>query len=173
MNILWSDEANFTSRSEYSELSHMGRTLLMALKVLPLRMPITATFFRTSHFCLTERECLEITVFMQDGALLHIVRAVQALLHAHFGDDQVFSRSFPTGLPPRSPDLNHCDFWLWGFLKNCIHGGSIRTLPELKANITRHVPAIDRETLRATIGHAITRFEYVLDADGMSIEHML
>ncbi|GBL93676.1 hypothetical protein AVEN_25661-1 [Araneus ventricosus] len=42
-------------------------------------------------------------------------------------------------LPPHSPDLNPCDFWLWVFLKNHVCGGSMRTLPELKTSITRNV----------------------------------
>ncbi|GBM68932.1 hypothetical protein AVEN_207185-1 [Araneus ventricosus] len=92
---------------------------------------------------------------------------------AHFGDDRVIPRSFPTAWPPRSPDLGPCDFWLWGFLKDRVCGGNIRTLPELKASITRHVSAIDRETFRTTIEYALVRFEHVLDADGMRIEHML
>ncbi|GBN19082.1 hypothetical protein AVEN_23803-1 [Araneus ventricosus] len=81
----------------------LRRTLLMAFKGIPLRVPVTETFFSTSHFYLTERECL-------DGASPHIARPVQALLHAHFGNDRVISRSFPIAWPPRSPDLNPCDF---------------------------------------------------------------
>ncbi|KAF8791010.1 hypothetical protein HNY73_005947 [Argiope bruennichi] len=80
---------------------------------------------------------------MQDGAPPHIARPVTALLRALFEDQRVISRSFPTALSPRSPDLNPCDFWLWGFLKDRVYVGSIRTLHELKASITRHVAAID------------------------------
>ncbi|GBN37205.1 hypothetical protein AVEN_110884-1 [Araneus ventricosus] len=105
----------------------------MALKGVPLRVPITASFFSTSHFCLTERDN------MQVGAPPHIARAVQALLLDHFVDDRVISRIFPIAWPPRSLDLNPCDFWLWRFLKDCAYGGNIRTLPELKASIPRHV----------------------------------
>ncbi|GBO22048.1 hypothetical protein AVEN_157002-1 [Araneus ventricosus] len=119
----------------------------MALKGVPLRVPVTATFFRTSHFCLTERDCLDTSVFMQDGAPPHIARAVHGLLLDHFGDDRVISRIFPIAWSPRSPDLNPCDFWLWRFLKDCVYGGNIRNLPELKASIPRHDSAIDRETL--------------------------
>ncbi|GBM41904.1 hypothetical protein AVEN_13622-1 [Araneus ventricosus] len=110
---------------------------------------------------------------MQDGAPPHVDRSVQALLRAHFGDDQVFSRNFPTSWSPLSPDLNPCDFWLWGFLKYRVCGGSIRTLPELETSIRRHVATIDRETLRATVEYAITRFEHVLQANGMHIEQIL
>lgn len=122
---------------------------------------------------LQDRQHLQTTVFMQDGAPPHIARPVTALLRDHFGDDRIISRSFPTTWPPRSPDLNPCDFWLWGFLKDRVYGRSIRTVADLKASITRHVAAIDRETLRATIEHAITRFEHVLDVNGMHIEHVL
>ncbi|GBO20634.1 hypothetical protein AVEN_45231-1 [Araneus ventricosus] len=120
----------------------------MVLKGVPLRVRVTETFFSTSNFCHTERECVETTVFMQDDASSHISRPVQALFQAHFGHDR-------------------------GFLKDYIYGGKIRAPPELKASITRHVSAIDRETLRATVEYVITRLEYVLDADGMRIEHML
>ncbi|GBN09925.1 hypothetical protein AVEN_216281-1 [Araneus ventricosus] len=67
---------------------------------------------------LQELECLETIAFMQDGAPTHIVRPVQTLVRAHFADDREISRSYPTAWPPRSPDLNLCDFWLWGFLKD-------------------------------------------------------
>ncbi|GBL93848.1 hypothetical protein AVEN_153614-1 [Araneus ventricosus] len=71
---------------------------------------------------LQEREYLETTVF-KDGASPHIAGPVQALLRAHSGDVRVISRSFLTAWPPRSPDLNPCDFWLWGFLKDRVYGG--------------------------------------------------
>ncbi|GBO19828.1 hypothetical protein AVEN_78350-1 [Araneus ventricosus] len=45
---------------------------------------------------LQERDCLEITVLMQDGAPHQIARTMQALLRDHFGDDRVIFRRFPT-----------------------------------------------------------------------------
>ena len=44
------------------------------------------------------------------------------------------------------------------------------TVPELKASIMRNVFSIDRETLRATVEHAITSFEHVIDVNGMHTE---
>ena len=69
-------------------------------------------------------------------------------------------------------DLNPCDFWLWGFLNDHVYRGNMQTIPELKASITRYVSSIDRETLRATVEHAITRFEHVIDVNGMHIEQI-
>ena len=67
--------------------------------------------------------------------------------------------------------MSPCDFWFGKLLKYRLYEGNVRTLPELKASITRHVAQIDREALRAAVEHGITRFEHVLDANGMHREH--
>ena len=48
----------------------------------------------------------------------------------------------------------------------------MQTDPELKESIPRHVSSIDRETLRATVEHAIIRFERMIDANGMHNEQL-
>ncbi|GBM52559.1 hypothetical protein AVEN_138529-1 [Araneus ventricosus] len=95
------------------------------------------------------------------------------LLRDHFGDYWTISRSFLSPWSPRSLDLNSCDFWLKGFLRERAYGGSMRTHTELKVSITCHVAAIDPKAVRTTVEHAITPFEQVLDVSGMLIEHML
>ena len=60
------------------------------------------------------RDCVETTVFMQNGAPPLIGRHVQRLLSETFTDERIISRRFPSPWPTRSPDLNPCDFWLWG-----------------------------------------------------------
>ena len=110
--------------------------------------------------------------YLQDGVPPQIAWQVTALLRAHFGDKRVISKGFRTALLPRSLDLNPCDFWLWGFLKNHAYRGNIQTVPELKESIPCHVSSIDRETLRATVEHAIIRFERMIDANGMHNEQL-
>ncbi|GBN90917.1 hypothetical protein AVEN_239312-1, partial [Araneus ventricosus] len=56
---------------------------------------------------------------MQDGAPPHIAATVKQLLNLHFGNGRIISRHFLTAWPPRSPDLNPCDFWLWRLTKRC------------------------------------------------------
>ena len=90
---------------------------------------------------LQERNCVETTVFMQDGALPHIGRQVR-LLHENFTDERIISRSFPNHWPARSPHLNPCDFWLWGYLKDCVYQGHVRSLVDLKTSIQQHVAQI-------------------------------
>ena len=55
---------------------------------------------------------------MQDGAPPDIAGQVATLLRAHFEDERVISRGFPTAWPPRSLDLNLYDFSLRRFLKD-------------------------------------------------------
>ncbi|GFW59740.1 uncharacterized protein TNCV_4718321 [Trichonephila clavipes] len=57
-----------------------------------------------------EQQCLQSTVFMQDGATPHIGRQGKALLSANFGDNRVISRHFPDAWPSCPPALNPCDF---------------------------------------------------------------
>ena len=95
---------------------------------------------------LQERNCVEATVFMQDGASPRISRQVKCLLLETFTDERIISRSLPTPWPARSPD-----FWLWGYLKDRVYQGNIRYLVDIKTSIERHVAQIPRELLRTTI----------------------
>lgn len=52
--------------------------------------------------------------FMQDGAPPHIYSPVRSFLSVTFGNTKIISRMFPQQWPPRSPDLNPCDYWFWG-----------------------------------------------------------
>ena len=72
-----------------------------------------------------QHQCLDSIAFMKDGAPPHIGLYIQQFLWHYFTDDRVTSRVFPTIWPPRLPDLNPCDFWLWGYLKNLVYRGSL------------------------------------------------
>ncbi|GFV37059.1 uncharacterized protein TNCV_2382061 [Trichonephila clavipes] len=60
-----------------------------------------------------QHQCLDSITFIQDGAPPHIGLYMQQFLWQHFTNDRVISRAFPIAWPPRSSDLNPCDFWLW------------------------------------------------------------
>ncbi|GBN40788.1 hypothetical protein AVEN_30923-1 [Araneus ventricosus] len=95
------------------------------------------------------RGCVDSTILMQDGVPSHIAAPVKQLLNIHFGNGRIISRHFPTAWPPRSPDLNPCDFWKWGYLKDVVCGGPIANLAELKNRITQHIHNITTETLQS------------------------
>ncbi|GBM18817.1 hypothetical protein AVEN_203096-1 [Araneus ventricosus] len=122
---------------------------------------------------LQQRVCLDSTIFMQDCAPPHIATPVKQLLNLHFGNDRIISRHFQTARPPRSPDLNPCDFWLWGYQKAVVYEGLIANLAELKNRIMQHIHNISTETLRSVVEHAILRFQLIGENDGQNTEHFL
>ncbi|GFW36848.1 transposable element Tcb1 transposase [Trichonephila clavipes] len=46
---------------------------------------------------------------------------VEDLLHTSFGEDRVLSHLFRHARPPRSPDINLCVYWLWGYLEQKVY----------------------------------------------------
>ena len=76
---------------------------------------------------------------MQDGVPLHIANPVKLLLKRHFGNVRIISHQFHTALASPSPDLNSCDFWLWGYLKDIIFSTLIAHLAKLKAPIVQYI----------------------------------
>ncbi|GFW29964.1 uncharacterized protein TNCV_5000041 [Trichonephila clavipes] len=121
---------------------------------------------------LQAHQCFSRIIFMQDGAPPHITRCVKDVLKHHFIEERVISRQIRHLWPPRSPDLNPCDFWLWGHLKQLVSRAQPRTLPYLKDSISRHVLNISQNTLRSTVEHAILRFQIVAENDGHHFEHL-
>ena len=119
---------------------------------------------------LQQRNCIYSTHFMQDGAPPHIGRRVKDVLHQHFTDDRVISRAFPMNWPPRSPDLNPCDFWLWGYLKSVVYQGHVPDIPTLKERIMLHVRRINTDMLRATVEHLVYRMQLLEHQAGGHIE---
>jgi hypothetical protein len=59
---------------------------------------------------IADKHQLESTTFMQDGAPPHIATRVKDVLRTPFGEDRMLSRHFRQAWPPRSPNLNPCDY---------------------------------------------------------------
>ncbi|GBN48480.1 hypothetical protein AVEN_210077-1 [Araneus ventricosus] len=49
---------------------------------------------------LQQHGCVNSTIFMQDGAPLHIATPVKQLSNLHFGNDRIISHHFPTAWEP-------------------------------------------------------------------------
>ncbi|GFV39648.1 transposable element tc3 transposase [Trichonephila clavipes] len=114
-NILWTDEAPF--HLDGSELCAGG----------PVTCSITgqryASVLRNKIIPdLQAHQCFSRIIFMQDGAPPHITRCVKDVLKDHFTEERVISRQIRHLWPPRLPDLNPCDFLLWGHLKQLFLG---------------------------------------------------
>ena len=79
--------------------------------------------------------------FQQDGATPHTADKVQNWLTRKFSDKFLNKKMWP----PRSPDLNPCDYYLWGHLKSVVYNPLPKTLDDLKQNITRDIKKISKK----------------------------
>ncbi|GFW47237.1 uncharacterized protein TNCV_56901 [Trichonephila clavipes] len=102
---------------------------------------------------------------MQDGAPPRIANPVKQLLKGHFGNARVLSRISQQS-DPRSPDLNRCDFWLWGYLKDIVFSAPIAHLAELKSRIAQHILNVIPKTLQSIVEYVVPRFKRVAHNSG-------
>ena len=65
-------------------------------------------------------------------------------MRSKFGDKFMDQKRWP----PRSPDLNPCDFYLLGYLKARVYNPLPKTLDELKSNIKREIEKITKDDLK-------------------------
>ena len=68
--------------------------------------------------------------FMQDGAPPHFALAVREYLNANY-EGRWIGRDGPVPWPPRSPDLNMLDFFLWRYLKSLVYAEPVNNLEHL------------------------------------------
>ena len=74
--------------------------------------------------------------FQQDGASPHTSKKAQKYLRSKFGDKFIDKKKWP----PRSPDLNPFDYFLWGYLhKSRVYNPLPKNLDDLKANLEREI----------------------------------
>ena len=85
------------------------------------------TFLRAK---LNELEYRNNVWFQQDGATSHTSKYSIGILKEIF-PNHLISLHDDIGWPARSPDLNPCDFFLWGYLKSRVFSYRPRSLEEL------------------------------------------
>ena len=108
---------------------------------------------------------LDKVMLVQDSAPAHAAQRVQDFL----------SRRIPLFVtkevwPSNSPDLNPCDFWMWGVLEEKSNSTAHDSVLDLKRVIRRSASAIDPEEARRACSAFRRRLEGVRDADGGHIE---
>ena len=73
-------------------------------------------------------------IFHQDGAPAHYSSRVRAYLGNDMPGNWI-GRGGPVERPPRSPDLNPSDFFLWGHIEEKVNGTPIASMEDLKERI--------------------------------------
>lgn len=104
--------------------------------------------------------------FQQDGASPHRARIVQDWLKKDFRGKLLDSNLWP----PRSPDLNPCDFFLWGYLKDKVYRKKYETTEELKEAIKEEIKKISKITLSAVFADMRKRCLLCIEKEGGHVE---
>jgi hypothetical protein len=111
---------------------------------------------------------------MHDGAPAHFSRAARDVLNNtyHYGWT---GRGGPTAWPPRSPDLDPLDFYLWGHLKPLVYAAPVdkeealyhRTVDVCRT--IRNYPGIFEQMRRSMM----RRVEACIESHGGYFGHLL
>lgn len=104
--------------------------------------------------------------FQQDGAPAHRAKPVQTWLEEQFGPMFLKKDTWP----PRSPDLNPCDFFLWGYLKDKVYAKRSESIEQLKEEIINEISKISKITLSTVFENMKKRCQSILDNKGKHIE---
>ena len=113
--------------------------------------------------------------FMQDAARPRRTDKVFRFLHEYFGN-RVIVLDYPqftdTGKawPAYFPDLNPCDFFLWGALKDTVYGNHSANLDELELLIGVACDSISVETLQDVMSNFIVRLRHLIVSNGEHFE---
>lgn len=116
--------------------------------------------------------------FMQDGAMPHRTLDVFECLDEHFHGRVIgldYESRYGCGIewPPHSPDLNPCDYYLWGSLKEKVYQARPTSIEDLKTKLTDEISKITIEELEKVIGNFKKRLEEVQEHEGAHIEQYL
>jgi hypothetical protein len=106
---------------------------------------------------------------MQDGTTAHTAIYSINVLNEVFED-----RLISCGLwLARSPDLNPCDIYLRGNLKDTVYSNNPHTLDELKQSICETITSVEVSELKLVSNNLVKGLEACLRAEGRHFEHLL
>ncbi|GBM35209.1 hypothetical protein AVEN_175814-1 [Araneus ventricosus] len=108
--------------------------------------------------------------FQHDGAPPHKVSSVQQYIRDTF-QQQVIGYGGCVEWPPRSPDLNPLDFFLWGYIKQRVYAIPPQTLQELRNRITDACASVSPAMLYNVQREVQSRVQMCIVAEGHHFEH--
>lgn len=145
---------------------------------------IYLNFLRESLPMLLENVVLQVRNnmwFQHDGAPPHGTRDVTLFLTERHGLRWIGNRGNPWYAnreaegpilwPPRSPDLNPLDYFLWGFVDNFVNATPCEGPNEMKDRIQEAFRAVNIDMLRSTQENFIKRMHMCLAAEGGIFEN--
>lgn len=110
-----------------------------------------------------------------DGAPPHIPREVRQCLDENFRSwiGRGEGRNKILAWPPRSPDLNMLDFFLWGVLQHRVFQGEHASIESIMEAIIEESNNITEDTLERVQRHLIKRLHKCIEQNGGIFEHLL
>ena len=112
--------------------------------------------------------------FQHDGASPHFALAVRHHLDNVYPNRWI-GRGGPHMWPPRSPDFNPLDYFLWGHLKTMVYAEDIQTRQQLIERINNCCDIIRNspDIIRQAISHLMIRQRKCTEANGLHFENHL
>lgn len=114
--------------------------------------------------------------YMHDGAPAHFSLIARNWLNQpnHYANRWI-GRGGPIVWPPRSPDLNPCDFYLWGHCSALVYNTPVQDVEDLRQRVIDAFQTIrDTEGIFANvIGSFHRRLEACIQADGGHFEQFI
>ena len=116
--------------------------------------------------------------FQQDGARPHRTADVfecliNAFRHRIIGLDVQKYGGEGLEWPPFSPDLNPCDYFLWGFLKDRVYRTSPQTIDDLKQAIKTEIMGVRTEVLQSVTDGFKKRIYHLVASEGGHFENLI
>lgn len=111
--------------------------------------------------------------YQHDGSPVHFVRVVREHLNNVF-EGRWIGREGPVPWPPRSPDLNPLDFFLWGYLKQLVYGTEVNDIEQLRQRIIAETNNIREQNVIALVRDSlIRRARLCIQVNGANFEQLL
>ena len=110
-------------------------------------------------------------IWQQDGAKPHQARMVMEWLDSIFGDQMLAIKSIRGDMwAPYSPDMNPCDFFLWGFLKEKVYQPLPKNMAALKRKIKTELDKIPEFMVKKAILAMKKRANLMVEVGGAQFE---
>jgi hypothetical protein len=110
--------------------------------------------------------------YQHDGAPQHYRRRVRYLINEKF-HGQWIGRRGPINWPPRSPDLNPIDFFLWGHLMENVYLVPAIGPEDTIARLHVVVGTVDDGMLQNVLESIVLRVNKCIEIGGRLFDHLL
>lgn len=162
--MVWTGIINETIVGPYYFEGNVSGDSYLEMLIDYLLPTLHASGFDSSRIC-----------YMHDGAPPHITGPVRQCLDDNFecwiGRGAGVNRLLPW--PPRSPDLNMMDFFLWGTLQHRVYLVENETIDDVANTIADEINEIPAEFLQNTQENLLKRLEKCIEVDGNHFEHLM